>query len=78
VRDHGAGIPAEYLHRVCDPFFTTKQQGDGNGLGLSVAQQIAAAHGGELRVETREGDGTRVVIALPKAPPDESAPHLHH
>lgn len=65
VADHGAGIPPEYVHRVCDPFFTTKRQGEGTGLGLATAQRIVDAHGGELSIESREGRGTRVTLWLP-------------
>jgi len=63
IADTGAGIPAEYLHRVFDPFFTTKQ--GGTGLGLSVSHRIVAGHGGELRVKSQEGRGTRFTVRLP-------------
>lgn len=66
IADTGAGIPAEYLHRVFGPFFTTKE--GGTGLGLSVSRQIVAAHGGELGVESQEGRGSRFTIRLPMVP----------
>jgi two-component system sensor histidine kinase PhcS len=51
VQDNGPGIPAEHLSRLLDPFFTTREVGQGVGLGLSVAHTIVKSHGGELRVE---------------------------
>lgn len=65
--DHGVGIPHERLSRVCDPFFTTKPQGQGTGLGLSVTQGILHAHGGELAIASQEGQGTVVTFWLPRA-----------
>ena len=65
VTDSGAGIPASDLEHVLDPFFSTKT--DGTGLGLPIARQIAAAHGGSLRIESVPGDGTRVEVRLPLA-----------
>jgi len=65
VSDTGAGIPAELMDRVTDPFFTTKPTGVGTGLGLSVCQSIVAAHGGELRIESEIERGTSVRVMLP-------------
>jgi signal transduction histidine kinase len=65
VSDTGAGIPPEDLVRVLDPFFSTKA--DGTGLGLPIARQIAAAHGGSLRIDSVAGQGTRVEVRLPLA-----------
>lgn len=65
IRDNGAGIPPERLESVFDPFYTTKV--DGTGLGLSVARQIASAHGGQIHIESSVGEGTSVVIGLPMA-----------
>jgi signal transduction histidine kinase len=65
VRDNGDGIPEEIKDKIFQPFFTTKPAGQGTGLGLSLAYDIVKAHGGELKVETREGEGTRFTIALP-------------
>ena len=65
IRDNGAGIPAERLESVFDPFYTTKT--DGTGLGLSVARQIVAAHGGSISIDSSVGRGTSVVIGLPVA-----------
>jgi two-component system, NtrC family, sensor kinase len=67
VSDTGCGIPPEHLRRVFDPFFTTKPVGVGTGLGLSVCHRIITALGGEIRVESEVGRGTRFFITLPVA-----------
>ncbi len=64
VRDHGRGIPVEILGKICDPFFSTRD--NGLGLGLTVARQIAVAHGGDLAVETTSCKGTSISIQLPQ------------
>ncbi len=69
VIDNGAGIPRETLDRIFDPFFTTKTQGDGTGLGLSLAQSIITEHRGEIHVETSPGQGSAFHVDLPVAPP---------
>jgi len=66
VRDNGMGIPAEVQAKIFQPFFTTKPEGEGTGLGLSLSHDIVTTgHGGTLRVESREGEGTEFVISLP-------------
>jgi PAS domain S-box-containing protein len=65
VRDDGPGIPPDVLPRIFDPFFSTKGQGRGTGLGLSVSYGILRDHGGELRVDTRVGGGTSFTVVLP-------------
>jgi two-component system NtrC family sensor kinase len=65
VTDTGGGISADDLEHVLDPFFSTKV--DGTGLGLPIARQIAAAHGGSLTITSVPGDGTRVEVRLPMA-----------
>jgi len=65
VKDNGPGIPAHIVDKIFQPFFTTKPAGQGTGLGLSLAYDIVKAHGGELRVETKEGEGTEFIIELP-------------
>ena len=65
VRDNGNGIPQKVVDKIFQPFFTTKPTGQGTGLGLSLAYDIVKAHGGELKVETKEGEGTEFIIQLP-------------
>jgi signal transduction histidine kinase len=65
VRDNGPGIPQKILDKIFQPFFTTKPTGQGTGLGLSLSYDIVKAHGGELKVETKEGEGTEFIIVLP-------------
>jgi len=65
VKDNGSGIPRKLLDKIFQPFFTTKPAGQGTGLGLSLSYDIVKAHGGELRVETKEGEGTTFIIQLP-------------
>ena len=73
VKDNGNGIPQKVLDKIFQPFFTTKPTGQGTGLGLSLAYDIVTkGHGGELKVETREGEGSEFVIQLPVSKPTES------
>jgi signal transduction histidine kinase/ligand-binding sensor domain-containing protein len=65
VRDNGPGIPSNIVDKIFQPFFTTKPTGQGTGLGLSLAYDIVKAHGGEIKVETREGEGSEFMILLP-------------
>jgi two-component system, NtrC family, sensor kinase len=65
VKDNGNGIPQKVLDKIFQPFFTTKPTGQGTGLGLSLSYDIVKAHGGELRVETKEGEGAEFIITLP-------------
>ena len=65
VSDNGSGIPASALDKIFQPFFTTKPTGQGTGLGLSLSYDIVKAHGGELKVETKEGEGSVFIIQLP-------------
>jgi signal transduction histidine kinase len=65
VRDNGMGIPQKLLDKIFQPFFTTKPTGEGTGLGLSLSYDIIKAHGGELKVETKEGEFAEFIIELP-------------
>ncbi|MCL6257640.1 ATP-binding protein [Aquiflexum sp. TKW24L] len=64
VSDNGPGIPSSIKSKIFQPFFTTKPTGQGTGLGLSLSYDIVKAHGGELRVETKEGKGSEFIIIL--------------
>jgi signal transduction histidine kinase len=65
VADNGTGIPASVKEKIFQPFFTTKPTGQGTGLGLSLSYDIVKAHGGELRVDTKEKVGTTFIIQIP-------------
>jgi signal transduction histidine kinase len=65
VSDNGSGIPQNIVDKIFQPFFTTKPTGSGTGLGLSLSYDIIKAHGGEIKVETKEGEGTTFIIQLP-------------
>lgn len=65
VRDNGNGIPESVRAKIFQPFFTTKPSGQGTGLGLSMAYDIVRGHGGELTVNTNEGEFTEFMIKLP-------------
>ncbi|ATX81352.1 PAS domain S-box-containing protein [Mariprofundus ferrinatatus] len=65
VSDNGCGIPAEYIDKVYDPFFTTKGAGKGTGLGLAMVYGVVQSHGGILEIVSREGEGTAIHIYLP-------------
>jgi len=65
VKDNGNGIPQKVLDKIFQPFFTTKPTGQGTGLGLSLSYDIVKAHGGEIKVKTKEGEGSEFIIQLP-------------
>jgi signal transduction histidine kinase len=67
VRDNGPGIPAEALQRVFDPFFTTKDPGEGTGLGLAICLRIMRRLGGDIHVDSTEGQGTVFELNFPAA-----------
>ena len=63
IRDTGTGIPSEMISKIFEPYFTTKE--NGSGLGLTVVYKVIKEHGGELRVFSKEGEGTTFTILLP-------------
>ncbi len=65
IKDNGNGIPRKILAKIFQPFFTTKPSGQGTGLGLSLSYDIIKAHSGEIKVETKEGEGAEFIIQLP-------------
>jgi signal transduction histidine kinase len=66
VKDNADGMPQHVLDKIFQPFFTTKPTGEGTGLGLSLSYDIIKAHGGELKVETKEGEGSEFIVQLPR------------
>ena len=66
VKDISNGIPPKIIDKIFQPFFTTKPTGQGTGLGLSLSYDIVKAHGGELKVETKEGEGSTFTISIPE------------
>jgi two-component system sensor histidine kinase RegB len=67
VADNGVGVPEPLLRRIGEPFFTTKEPGRGTGLGLYLARHVVEREGGEMRVDSSEGAGTRVTLTMPEA-----------
>jgi two-component system, NtrC family, sensor kinase len=67
VKDNGNGIPQKVLDKIFQPFFTTKPAGEGTGLGLSLSYDIVKAHGGEIKVATKEGEYTEFTVQIPTA-----------
>ena len=65
VKDNGSGVPQNIVDKIFQPFFTTKPAGQGTGLGLSLAYDIIKAHGGEIKVETKQGEGSEFTVVLP-------------
>jgi two-component system NtrC family sensor kinase len=65
VKDNGNGVPQKVKDKIFQPFFTTKPTGQGTGLGLSISYDIVKAHGGEIKVNTKEGEGSEFIIELP-------------
>ena len=76
IADSGPGISKQHLSKVFDPFFTTKGQGEGSGLGLTVARRLVRKFGGDIRIESLEGQGTVCSVTLPisSAPSPQGGP----
>lgn len=66
VEDTGCGIPEAIREKIFEPFFTTREAGKGTGLGLAIAAQVVEDHRGQIGVESREGEGTRITVRLPR------------
>jgi signal transduction histidine kinase/ligand-binding sensor domain-containing protein len=67
IADNGNGIPQKILDKIFQPFFTTKPTGQGTGLGLSLSYDIIKAHSGEIKAESKEGEGTTFTISIPSS-----------
>ncbi len=65
VKDNGPGLPSSIVDKIFQPFFTTKPTGSGTGLGLSLSYDIIKAHGGEIKVESKQNVGTEFIIQIP-------------
>ena len=65
MKDNGNGNPQKLLYKIFQTFFTTKPTGQGTGLGLSLSYDIVKAHGGEIKADTKEGEGAAFIIQLP-------------
>ena len=65
VADNGKGIPQNIIDKIFQPFFTTKPTGQGTGLGLSLSYDIIKAHGGDIRVHSKQNEGSEFIITLP-------------
>lgn len=76
VRDEGGGMPSDVARRATDPFFTTKPEGEGTGLGLAVTLSIARSHGGDLDLDTVEGQGTAVTLWIGRGQEASDATNL--
>ena len=73
IRNNGGSIPPDVIDKIFNPFFTTKPPDQGTGLGLALSNDIVRQHGGEIRVESRPGAFTEMVVALPLVPPTATA-----
>lgn len=65
ITDTGRGMPPEIINRIFEPFFTTKEVGKGTGLGLSICYEIIKKHGGEIKVDSKIGEGTTFTVKIP-------------
>jgi len=65
VHDNGVGIPSKVVDKIFQPFFKTKPTGQGTGLGLSLSYDIVKAHGGEIKVNSKEDEGSEFTVQIP-------------
>jgi signal transduction histidine kinase len=72
IKDSGTGIAPSHLSKIFDPFFTTKTQGEGSGLGLTIAHRLITKAGGQIRLESEKNHGTtcHIIFPLPAAQPN--------
>jgi signal transduction histidine kinase len=75
IRDTGVGIPPEHLPRVFEPFYTTKREGQGTGLGLPVTLSLVSNAGGTIELDSQPGQGTTVTLTFPSAARDDQTSH---
>lgn len=73
IADTGPGIAPDQIHRIFEPFYTTKSSTGGTGLGLVISNEIVHEHGGHVRVESTEGSGTSFIVELPLCPRDSES-----
>jgi signal transduction histidine kinase len=71
VEDNGRGMPPDVLERAFDPFFSQRPAGRGRGLGLSIARRLIELNQGRVRIDSTPGQGTKVTLSLPTAPPND-------
>ena len=74
IKDSGAGIERSVIHKIFDPYYTTKHKSDlhkGTGLGLFIAHQNMQDHGGTIEVKSKVNEGTTFILTLPTNPPSE-------
>lgn len=64
IKDAGPGIPKEYLSKIFDPYFTTKAQGEGNGMGLNIAYRVVEKYGGQITVDSPESQGATFTVTI--------------
>lgn len=74
ISDTGVGISEENRAKLFTPFFTTKPVGQGMGLGLAIVYGIVKMHGGQIQVQSKEGEGTTIAVTLPFKPSQRPAP----
>ena len=72
IKDSGTGIPPSHLSKIFDPFFTTKTQGEGSGLGLTIAHRLITKMGGQIRLESEKNQGTTCHIIFPLPSPQSN------